>query len=94
MIWPWLDNSLTARLSYLLPMPRKFIRQETVVVISPSQKQLLAEILGNIGVAWFTAGVIAPVFLGALSFKLLFSAGFGILFTGAFIGLALYIIDI
>lgn len=93
MIRHWLDNLLTPRLSYLLPMPRKFIRQETVAVISPSQKQLLAEIFGNIAVAWFTAGVISPVFLDNIfPTKLLFSVGLGILFAAGFILTALLLI--
>lgn len=93
MIWPWLDNLLTARLSYFLPMPRKFIRQEVALVLSSNQKQLLAEVFGNIAVAWFTAGVISPVFLeNIFPTKLLFSVGLGILFAAGFILTALLLI--
>lgn len=93
MIWHWLDIPLTARLSYLLPMPRKLIRQDAVAVLSSSQKQLLAEVFGNIAVAWFTAGVISLVFLDNIfPTKLLFSVGLGILFAAGFILTALLLI--
>ncbi len=35
---------------------------------SGGQRRTLSDILGNLGVAWFSAGVIAPIFLGQLNF--------------------------
>ncbi|MBI5356731.1 hypothetical protein HZB78_03905 [Candidatus Collierbacteria bacterium] len=73
-------------------MPRKFPRQEALIVLSLNQKQLLAEILGNIAVAWFTVGVISPIFLGIFSLTTAFSISAAIISTLLFIVAALMII--
>lgn len=73
-------------------MTRKSPRQEALLVLSSSQKQLLAEILGNIAVAWFTVGVIAPIFLGIFSLMTVLSIFSAIISTLLFIVAALMIV--
>lgn len=62
-------------------------------MLSSSQKQLLAEILGNIAVAWFTVGVISPLFLGIFSLITALSIFAAIISTLLFIVAALMIVD-
>lgn len=72
----------------------KSSHQEVLLFLSSSQKQLLAEIFGNISVAWFTAGIISPLFLDKFfPVKLLFSVGIGILFAVGFMLLALLLVE-
>lgn len=62
-------------------------------MLSSSQKQLLAEILGNIAVAWFTVGVISPLFLEIFSLITALSIFAAIISTLLFIVAALMIVD-
>lgn len=39
-----------------------------MVKLSLEQRKIIAEILGNIAVGWFVAGVISPIFLGSDNF--------------------------
>lgn len=74
-------------------MSKMNLQREAIIVISATQKQLLAEILGNIGVGWFTTGIVSPLLLNDISMlKLLFSVGLGILFAAGFILTALLLI--
>lgn len=43
------------------------IKQKMKAKFSGKQQERLSEILGNISVAWFTAGVISPLFLTPLT---------------------------
>ncbi len=72
-------------------MPKSSSRRRAV--LSPKQRQLLAEILGNIAVAWFTVGVISPLFLANVNpDRIAISVSAGILLTVAFILASLSII--
>jgi len=42
------------------------------VRLNRDQRKQIAEILGNISVAWFTAGIIAPFFIQQKDFVVLF----------------------
>jgi len=68
-------------------MPKRSRRQsEVLLLLSAKQKQLLAEILGNMAVAWFTVGVISPLFLiNPNPDRIAISVSAGILLTVAFI---------
>lgn len=59
---------------------------------SNGQSKLAGEILGNIGIAWITGGVISPVFLSYPSQLLLLSAIMGTLIGGGFIYFGLYLV--
>lgn len=57
------------------------------------QVQLLAEILGNIGVAWFAGGIIGPIFLAPIRIsQLWYTFTVGGVMAAAFIWIALLII--
>ncbi len=61
--------------------------------LSSKQKQLLAEILGNLAVAWFMVGVISPMFLKPVSLpQLIPSVGASVLISVFFVYLALRVI--
>jgi len=67
-------------------MPKRSSHQIRHSVLSAKQKQLLAEILGNMAVAWFTVGVISPLFLANPNpDRVAVSVSAGILLTVAFI---------
>jgi len=56
--------------------------------LSNKAKQLIAEFLSNIGVAWFAAGVIGVFLGGAKTFsQIIISVGWGLLLSLIFPGL-------
>lgn len=60
-----------------------------------SQKQVdrASEIVGNIAVAWFSAGAISPIFVRPKSvFEFLISFGVSLVMTGFFFTISLYLI--
>lgn len=61
--------------------------------LSSVQKQLIAEFLTNIGVAWFAAGVVG-IFLTGLRnpLEIGVSLGWGLLFSVAFLYAGIYLI--
>ena len=60
---------------------------------SKRELELSANILGNISVAWFTAGVISPLLLKKVTgYNVLFSILSGIVLSGLFAAYALSLI--
>lgn len=59
--------------------------------ISRNQKQIIAEFLSNIGVAWFAAGVIS-IFVSKPKnyFEIIFSLSWGIAVSFLFLLMSLY----
>jgi len=61
--------------------------------LSVEQIKRASEIFGNIAVAWFTAGVVSPIFLGVKSFlRLLLLSFSGIAIAGFFALISLMLV--
>ena len=45
------------------------------------QKELLANFLSNIGVAWFAAGVVAPIFISSKTTDIIISGVWGLILS-------------
>ena len=71
-----------------IPTPGSIMKK-----ISKSQKQIIAEFLTNIGVAWFAAGVISVFVSKPKNFlEIIFSVSWGIIISFLFLLMSVYTI--
>jgi len=62
--------------------------------LSNRAKQLIAEFLSNIGVAWFAAGVISIFISGTKTFtEIIISVGWGLLLSLVFLWVGIYFVQ-
>lgn len=60
---------------------------------TPSQLKTLSEFMNTIAAAWFTAGVIAPLFIKPESIiKIIPLVGIAVLMTASFLGWSLFLV--
>jgi len=58
--------------------------------LKSAQRKGLSEFFNSVAVAWFAAGVVAPVFVsGFIPSKFVGLAIFALLFTGVFLGISI-----
>lgn len=65
-----------------------------IIALTENRRKRISEIFGNIGVAWFAGGVIAPAFIrDRLINDYIVSFVFGFAASIAFFGLSIYLED-